>query len=94
MITQCKVTLRPFVKEFLTTISDYYYLVLFVACDENYLGQVLPLVDPLGIFFKDRLTKADCVRTKGEVQLVLLSDVEQGFESSEQYQHEQCPHSG
>ena len=54
-------------REFLTVIGEHYYVVLFAACDEKYLGQILSIIDPLGLLFKDKLTKQHCIKNKAGV---------------------------
>lgn len=59
-----EVKLRPFLYEFLDIISQFYYLVVFVASHERVSKLLLKKVDPLGIYFKDVLRQGNCVKLK------------------------------
>lgn len=55
--------------EFLTILSEFYYLVIYSASDERIVKHLMKYIDSQGVFFKDILSKNECVTLKNGVNL-------------------------
>lgn len=55
------VVVRPFAREFLQAVKQYYTLILFTASDKAYASKVLHLIDPNDDIFALKLYKHSCL---------------------------------
>lgn len=65
--------LRPGVDYFLEEMSKFYTLVLWTASTKDYADKILEYIDPGHTYFKFRLYRDSCVRTKNRVKHCLLT---------------------
>ncbi len=57
---------RPFLQEFLETLSQIYQIYLYTASDKNYADKVLSIIDPQQRFFQKRFYREHCKMTEIE----------------------------
>lgn len=65
---QVEIKPRPQVTAFLELLSKYYYLVVFSSSDARLVRQMLKAIDPSMAYFKDILTKDNCIMLKNGVR--------------------------
>lgn len=59
----CGVTLRPFAREFIALMSQFYEIVIFTASHSCYANIVLNLLDPENRYVNYRLFRESCIQT-------------------------------
>lgn len=64
-------SVRPFAKQVLTKLYQYFDLYLFTAADKKYADQVLNIIDPKAKIFRNRFYREDCV----EIQQFRVKDL-------------------
>lgn len=70
------INLRPFWKEALDLIKNYYTIVIFTASHESYADAVLNLMDPHNEYFRYRLYRHHCSTVMINNQIRYLKDLE------------------
>jgi Dullard-like phosphatase family protein len=63
-IKTAKVLVRPHLKEFLSSISEYYDVVIYTASEREYAHAVVRLIDPSRKYIKQIYHRDHCVVTK------------------------------
>lgn len=56
-----KIRIRPHLKEFLSTLSKIFRIVVFTAGKKEYAKPILDAIDPKGRYFSKRLYRNSCV---------------------------------
>lgn len=54
--------IRPFCKEFLNKVSQFFDICVFTAAHSSYANPILDALDPEGCFFKDRYFNDSCTK--------------------------------
>lgn len=73
---QVGINLRPFWKEALNLIKQYYTIVIFTASHQSYADSVLNLMDPNNEYFKYRLYRHHCSTIMIDKQTRYLKNLE------------------
>lgn len=56
--------MRPFCREFLKKISQYYEIIIFTAATATYAQAIVNFLDPYGQYINGILTRINCLMTK------------------------------
>ena len=67
-INQIKVNIRPYAKEFLERMSQFFEIVIFTASSQSYANTVLNVLDPNNKFITLRLYRQQCIPAFGHGQ--------------------------
>lgn len=63
-IVDCGVTIRPFAKEFIALVSQFFEIVVFTASHSCYANMILNLLDPNHEFITYRMFRDSCIETE------------------------------
>jgi CTD small phosphatase-like protein 2 len=63
-IVDCGVTIRPFAREFLALMSQFFEVVIFTASHSCYANMILNLLDPENEFITFRMFRESCIETE------------------------------
>lgn len=63
-IVDCGVTIRPFAKEFIALMSQFFEVVVFTASHSCYANMILNLLDPQNEFITYRMFRESCIETE------------------------------
>jgi|JI6StandDraft_1071083.scaffolds.fasta_scaffold00868_9 CTD small phosphatase-like protein 2 len=59
-----RIALRPFVKEFLSSVSKLFEVIVFTASSKSYADAVIDQLDPDKLYVSHRLYREHCHRTE------------------------------
>ena len=59
--------MRPYCRQFLETVGEYYNLAIFTASQKDYATLALKEIDPDKRLFRKVFYRGSCVRTKNDV---------------------------
>lgn len=63
-VVDCGVTLRPFAREFVALMSQFFEIVIFTASHSCYANIILNLIDPENRYVNYRLFRESCIETE------------------------------
>jgi CTD small phosphatase-like protein 2 len=61
--------IRPFTKECLEMVNQFFEVVVFTASHKWYADVILDYIDPEGKYFQHRLYREHCIKTKDNVYI-------------------------